>query len=76
MIDGLMRRFAVNSTQLAMVGDRLYTDMAMARAANVLGVLVLTGETNQSQAADCDEPDLVARDLGEFEFLLKSVHQQ
>ena len=35
-----------------MVGDRLYTDMAMATRAGVVGVLVLSGEATQ---ADVDE---------------------
>ena len=34
-----------------MVGDRIYTDMAMARAAGVLGVLVLSGEATAADAA-------------------------
>ena len=33
-----------------MVGDRLYTDMAMARRAGAFGVLVLTGETTPAEA--------------------------
>ena len=31
-----------------MVGDRLYTDMAMATRAGVVGVLVLSGEATQA----------------------------
>jgi NagD protein len=55
-----------------MVGDRLYTDMAMARAANVTGILVLTGDTTANQAATHDEqPDLVVEDLGVLENLLR-----
>jgi hypothetical protein len=34
--------------ELAVVGDRIYTDMAMARAAGAVGVLVLTGETTRA----------------------------
>ena len=73
MINGLMRRYGVDSSQVAMVGDRLYTDMAMARAADVLGILVLTGEATEAQVAQCDSPpDLVLRDLREFEDLLRN----
>jgi 4-nitrophenyl phosphatase/NagD protein len=32
----------------AMVGDRLYTDMAMATRSGVVGVLVLSGEATQN----------------------------
>ena len=45
MLRGILSRHALAPEQLAMVGDRLYTDMAMARRAGALGVLVLTGET-------------------------------
>ena len=44
-------RHALRPENLAMVGDRLYTDIAMARRAGALGVLVLTGETTAAQAA-------------------------
>src|SRR5204862_4213464 len=40
----LAARHQLAPGQLAMVGDRLYTDIAMARAAGALAVLVLTGE--------------------------------
>ena len=72
MLDGLMRRHRLHHSQVAMVGDRLYTDMAMARAANVTGILVLTGDTTANQAATHDEqPDLVVEDLGVLENLLR-----
>ncbi len=51
MLRGILRRHSLEPRQLAMVGDRLYTDMAMARRAGALGILVLTGETSASQAA-------------------------
>jgi NagD protein len=50
-----------------MVGDRLYTDMAMARKIGAISVLVLTGETTAADvAAAKPPPDLVVRDLGEL----------
>ncbi len=52
---------------LAMVGDRLYTDMAMARRAGAVGVLVLTGETQAHEAAQAvPPPDLVVSGLAEL----------
>jgi NagD protein len=67
MIRGILRRHHLQPRQLAMVGDRLYTDMAMARRAGAVAVLVLTGET---QAADvrgaANRPDLVVRGLAEL----------
>jgi NagD protein len=63
----LCRSLALTPDRVAMVGDRIYTDMAMARAAGAVGVLVLTGETT---AADADAletpPDLIVDDIGQF----------
>jgi len=62
--------------KFALVGDRLYTDIRMARDAGAVAVLTLTGETKRAGIADCTEnqrPDIVVDDLGEFGRLLK-VH--
>jgi len=67
MIRGILRRHNLAAEQLAMVGDRLYTDMAMARETGALGVLVLTGEATAAEAAKAQpQPDLVVKHLGEF----------
>ncbi len=44
MIGGIMDKYGLKTDEVIMVGDRIYTDMEMARRANVAGVLVLTGE--------------------------------
>lgn len=67
MIEGILLRCSLQPHQLAMVGDRLYTDMAMARRAGAVGVLVLTGETTAADvAAAAMPPDLVVNDLAEL----------
>lgn len=67
MLRGILHRHALVPEQLAMVGDRLYTDMAMARKAGALGVLVLTGETTKAAAAKhSPPPDLVVSGLAEL----------
>jgi NagD protein len=72
MLQGILRRHGIGPHQLAMVGDRLYTDIAMAHASGALGVLVLSGEAT---AADVElstvKPDLVAENLAEFGQLLQ-----
>jgi len=75
MIRGILNRHLLQPRQLAMVGDRVYTDMAMARRAGTLGVLVLTGETTAEAAAQWPAaPDcIVARDLAEFGARLKEA---
>jgi HAD superfamily hydrolase (TIGR01450 family) len=67
MLLGLGRRLGYRSEELAMVGDRIYTDIEMARRAGALGVLVLSGEATVADVAmqKC-APDLVVRDLEEF----------
>ncbi|HQL55657.1 MAG TPA: HAD hydrolase-like protein, partial [Phycisphaerae bacterium] len=55
---------------------RLYTDMAMARRAGALGVLVLTGEATRDDATTCPEPpDLVLRSIEELGELLVTARQ-
>jgi NagD protein len=67
MLRGILSRHALAPAQLAMVGDRLYTDMAMAHRAGALGVLVLTGETTAAEGANhSPAPDLVVSGLAEF----------
>lgn len=57
--------------QMLMVGDRIYTDMKMAREAGVPAALVLTGETTASQAAGLlHQPDLTVADVGQLGELL------
>ncbi|MBN1588775.1 MAG: HAD hydrolase-like protein, partial [Pirellulales bacterium] len=67
MLRGILRRENLEPAQLAMVGDRLYTDMLMAKETGALGVLVLSGETTAEQAAQSTtRPDLIVRDLDEL----------
>ncbi len=53
--------------ELAIVGDRLYTDIATGKSAGIVSILVLSGETT---AADLDKaevrPDFVFAGLGEL----------
>jgi NagD protein len=60
--------------ELAVVGDRLYTDMAMARAAGSLGILVLSGETKLRDVEQAEfPPDLVVNDVGELSDILAEI---
>src|SRR5260221_6774445 len=78
MIRGILRRRTLQPAQLAMVGDRLYTDMAMARRAGAMGVLVLTGETTATEAAEWSPaPDcIVVAGLAEFGAQLKAARAE
>ncbi len=60
MLHGILRRHNLEPHEMAMVGDRLYTDIAMAHNAGAVGVLVLTGEATEADAAAAERhPDFV-----------------
>jgi NagD protein len=76
MLAGVLRRHGLEPREVAVVGDRLYTDIAMARAAGAVGVLVLTGETTRAQVdAAGDRPDLVVENVMELAGLLAAVER-
>lgn len=85
MLSGILARHGLQPDECAMVGDRIYTDTAMAHNAGAFGVLVLSGETTMETAEAVAEdartnpapeffpPDLIARDIEELgELLLAS----
>jgi HAD superfamily hydrolase (TIGR01450 family) len=77
MLLGLCGRLGFLPEDLAMVGDRIYTDIEMARRAGVLGVLVLSGEATTADVAANEWPlDLVARDLEEFGERLREAREE
>jgi NagD protein len=56
MLQGILRRHGLAPDQVAMVGDRIYTDVLMAHRAGALGVLVLTGEATADDARRAEQP--------------------
>lgn len=85
MLKGILDRHGLKPEEIAMVGDRIYTDTAMAHNAGAFGVLVLSGETTlQTAEAVAQEartnpapeffpPDLICRDIKELGEHLLSV---
>lgn len=72
MLHCIRDRYGLSSDEIAMCGDRIYTDVASAVNAGSLGVLVLSGETTLETALASDPmPDLTARDISVFGDLLK-----
>lgn len=64
MIAAASAKTGVPAAAMAMIGDRLYTDVAMGKEAGIKTVLVLTGETKKEDlAASPFRPDLVAASL-------------
>jgi len=71
MIEMLLNRYGFTKDQVAIVGDRLYTDIKLGKNSNILTILVLTGETTLEDLKNSDvRPDLVVRDLGEVAKML------
>lgn len=67
MIAGIMHRFGLKADEIAMCGDRIYTDVATARNAGALGVLVLSGETTLDTAMTSDpQPPVTVTDIAAF----------
>lgn len=55
-----MRQSGMQAEELAMVGDRLYTDVETALRSGMCGILVMSGETDDKILAESDtKPDLV-----------------
>ena len=64
MLTGVQSRYGVRADEVAMVGDRIYTDIEMAFNAGAFGVLVLSGETTLEVADQAPrQPDLIAEDI-------------
>lgn len=71
MLRGIMDRYGYRPEEIAMCGDRIYTDVAMARNAGALGVLVLSGETTLDTAVNSDpQPPITADTVDTFADLL------
>jgi NagD protein len=71
----LADRLHLAAGQMLMVGDRIYTDMKMAREAGVPAALVLTGETTAAQASGLPQkPELIVADVGRLGELLAGAH--
>jgi NagD protein len=82
MLRGVYERYGYQPDEVAMVGDRIYTDTATAHNAGAFGVLVLSGETTLEVAEKVAEdartnpapeffpPDIIVRDVKELGELL------
>jgi HAD superfamily hydrolase (TIGR01450 family) len=76
MLQAVMRRHGLKANEIGVVGDRLYTDIAMARSAGAMGILVLSGETTAQQARAANPgPDLIVENVGELAPLLEREKQ-
>ena len=71
MLSGIRYRHGLKAEEIAMCGDRIYTDVKMAENAGALGVLVLSGETTLETALNNDpNPPITAKNIAVFGDLL------
>ena len=67
MARALLGRLGMPAEGVAVIGDRLLTDIAMARSMGMTGVLVLTGATRADDIAGAPvQPDYVVDSLSEL----------
>lgn len=65
-LDYIVRATGFSESGLCFVGDRLYTDIAVARGTGAMSLLVLSGETKLGNLDRSDvQPDMVFNDLSE-----------
>jgi NagD protein len=77
MLSGIMQRYGLRADEIAMVGDRIYTDVQMAFNAGAFGVLVLSGETTLDIAdAAPKQPHLICDSIEVLGELITESHRE
>ncbi len=72
MLAVILSRTGLSPAQICMVGDRLYTDIAMGQH-GMRTILVLSGETQPEDLVEAPyKPDLVVKGIGELAQLIKN----
>ena len=72
IVDAVIEKTGYQLNEIAMVGDRLYTDIALGKA-GIATILVLSGETKLVDLKKSEfQPDIVAKDLKD---LLKQLEK-
>lgn len=66
MVESALLKLALPPNQVAMVGDRLYTDMKMAHDFGLISILVLSGETKEEDLSNISpKPDYIFKSIRE-----------
>jgi ribonucleotide monophosphatase NagD (HAD superfamily) len=64
MVAHILKKHNATPKQAVMIGDRLYTDMELARRVSCDSILVLSGETQKEDLAQIEEqPTLVVESV-------------
>jgi HAD superfamily hydrolase (TIGR01450 family) len=74
MIDVVSKMTGVPNENICAVGDRLYTDIAVAANAGSVSVCVLSGESSEQDIAESEvKPDYVLKDVAEIAKILRAA---
>lgn len=72
MVDLISSMVGIPNDKICCVGDRLYTDIAVAQNAGAVSVLVMSGETDENMLREAERrPDYVLSDVDELHTILK-----
>ena len=64
MLDGILNQHGLQPCEIAIAGDRIYTDMLMAHKAGAFGALVLSGEATLADAQKANpQPDVTLQNI-------------
>lgn len=73
MLNAIMEKYQLQPHEVAMIGDRIYTDYMSAYNAKAVGVLVLSGETKMDLVKTSTiQPEITAASLAEFMLMLEA----
>lgn len=64
--DMISELFGIPFHETAIVGDRLYTDIALGRNNGLMSILVLSGETKMEDVNEDNAPDVILDGIGEI----------
>ena len=76
MIDVISKMTGIPNENICAVGDRLYTDIAVAKNAGSVSVCVLSGESSEADIAASEvKPDYVLKDVAEIAKILRAAQK-
>lgn len=66
-LDYIIKKTGCRPEEIAIIGDRLYTDIAVADGSDVTSILVLSGESTKEDVKNSEvKPDYIVEDLREI----------
>lgn len=74
-LEYIIKDTGLNESDIAFVGDRLYTDIAIGRGNNAITILVLTGEATEDDLEKSDvKPTLIFDSLAELRDIFNKIY--